>query len=281
MIYCCACRSDSSTLVCTFTPLQNSEEQTIAVVLNEIAGFKLVDESKKELATYICQSCIKRAEDAQEFKQMILKSHQHNLEVTTTCAIKTEQYIKEEPELTTELDDICDMIDNEDMQLIQDFQIKIVKPPECKPNVVERKLYNTRKKKINFKLLINNKTKIEKNNVVKAGKRGRPVIVKNRMLKSNERVKPLSPHNLVDNFKCYKCKHVLSSKGNLKTHMLIHTKERRFQCSYCPKKFRQNQTLMVHTRIHTKELPFKCKYCPKAFRQKSNQDLHIKRWHKI
>lgn len=257
MNLCCACGTYSSSLVRTSTPLQNTVELTIGDVLNEIAGYQLVDESKKDLIEYICLSCIKRAKDAQEFKQMILKSHQHYLNATTTCVIKTE--IKEEQELANELNEICDMIDNEDIQLIRDFQTKNAQLAESKPDV-ERKQYNTRKKKINFKCLINSNSKQASNRVVRSES-------------------PLIQDNPAP-FKCYKCKLILSTKGNLKTHMFTHSEELPFQCSYCPKRFRLNQTLKIHTLIHTKEFPIKCKFCSKAFRQQSNYDFHFKRWHK-
>lgn len=275
MNICRTCLGDCSILVNIFTPLDQThgvkkeQSQCMADVLNEIAGCELVDTSDNQLPEYMCIPCIDKAKAAQEFKQLIMETHQNLLDKLKpkTCLKKAE--IKMEPNLAVDFMEICDMIDNEDIKLIQDFQIKNYEQPESKTVLPEiRHIYNTRKKMLNYKNLININTKT-KESMVKTTQR---------KIKSDDLQKCYVPDE-TSSFECGLCKLKLSSKGNLKVHMVTHTGERPFHCSYCPKSFRQKQSLIVHIRIHTKERPVKCKACSKTFRQQSNLEAHVARYH--
>lgn len=272
MDVCRACLGDCSILVNIFTPLDQThgekteQSRSMADVLNEIAGCKLVDKSDHELPEYICIPCIDKAKAAHEFKQLIVEKHQNLLDqLKAKTFIKTAE-IKMEPNLAVDFMEICDMIDNEDIKLIQDFQIKNYDLPESKTVLPEIKhIYNTRKKSLNYKHLhINKKTK-----------QGMVKTTQMKIMRENS----LKMYDPDETFKCRVCNLNLSSKGNLKVHMLTHTGERPFHCPYCPKRFRQKQSLTVHIRIHTRERPVKCKRCSKTFRQQSNLEAHVARYH--
>lgn len=275
MNVCRACLGDCSILVNIFTPLDQThgekteQSRSMADVLNEIAGCELVDTSDHELPEYICIPCIDKAKAALEFKQLIMETHQNLLDKLKSKTFIEAAEIKMEPDLAVDFMEICDMIDNEDIKLIQDFQIKNYDPPESKTVLPEIKhIYNTRKKILNYKHLIDINTKT-KQTMVKTNQK--------KVMRENSQ-KMYVPDETIS-FKCRVCKLHLSSKGNLKVHMLTHTGERPFHCPYCPKRFRQKQSLIVHIRIHTRERPVKCKRCSKTFRQQSNLEAHMARYH--
>merc|ERR1719285_1437703 len=67
-----------------------------------------------------------------------------------------------------------------------------------------------------------------------------------------------------DGFTCELCFKVLSSKNNLKKHMLIHS-EAKYSCDLCDKKFTYKWNMESHRIVHTAEKPFKCDQCEAAF----------------
>jgi len=56
-------------------------------------------------------------------------------------------------------------------------------------------------------------------------------------------------------FKCHICSKSFSYKGNLKTHLIIHAKEKPFKCHICSKSYSQKGYMKIHTRIHTRQNP--------------------------
>ena len=64
--------------------------------------------------------------------------------------------------------------------------------------------------------------------------------------------------------------------GNLKRHMLVHTRKKNFQCSECGKAFALNAILKKHMAVHTGERSFECKECHKSFTRSSCVLCHLK-----
>ncbi|CAL1301204.1 unnamed protein product [Larinioides sclopetarius] len=75
-------------------------------------------------------------------------------------------------------------------------------------------------------------------------------------------------------YHCHLCAYASPHKSNLKTHMLVHTKERQFVCVHCKKAFTTKGNLKMHARIHSGERPYECSICDKKFTQKSSLLSH-------
>ncbi|XP_035230532.1 gastrula zinc finger protein XlCGF28.1-like [Stegodyphus dumicola] len=76
-------------------------------------------------------------------------------------------------------------------------------------------------------------------------------------------------------FTCEHCGKNFNRRGNLNTHLRVHTGLRPFQCQLCGKTFSMKHHLNDHKRTHTKERPFKCNYCMAAFATKSRLKSHV------
>ncbi|XP_054716982.1 zinc finger protein 628-like [Uloborus diversus] len=78
-------------------------------------------------------------------------------------------------------------------------------------------------------------------------------------------------------YACHACGKSFTQKGNVDTHMKIHTGEREYGCEACGKRFTQKGNLKTHIRsVHTKEKPFACGLCGKCFSQKGNMQTHLR-----
>ncbi|KAI4884827.1 hypothetical protein NFI96_021003 [Prochilodus magdalenae] len=75
-------------------------------------------------------------------------------------------------------------------------------------------------------------------------------------------------------FNCEVCGKSFKKKGTLRTHMIVHQKERPFRCKLCGKSYSCAKVLNVHLISHTGERPFGCGYCEKRFKLKSHLKEH-------
>lgn len=73
---------------------------------------------------------------------------------------------------------------------------------------------------------------------------------------------------------CPTCGLVLSSKGNLKSHIAsVHEQKESFKCSVCDKGFKYNSSLKRHiNRFHNNNNTEECKHCHKLFK---NMNSHV------
>ncbi|XP_028332657.1 zinc finger and SCAN domain-containing protein 2-like [Gouania willdenowi] len=74
---------------------------------------------------------------------------------------------------------------------------------------------------------------------------------------------------------CDVCGQGFSRRGNLRTHMGVHTGEKPFQCQHCGKRFRHPSNFRRHTRVHSGEKPFSCGVCSKRFSEQMSLQSHM------
>ncbi|XP_060063574.1 zinc finger and SCAN domain-containing protein 2-like isoform X2 [Ylistrum balloti] len=81
----------------------------------------------------------------------------------------------------------------------------------------------------------------------------------------------------IQDSKCPTCNKIFSSKGNMKTHMLIHAGMKPFSCDFlnCSKVFRSNETLRRHKLAHMGIKSFQCSFCSKKFASSVSLQEHM------
>ncbi|XP_049869133.1 zinc finger protein 880-like [Pectinophora gossypiella] len=76
---------------------------------------------------------------------------------------------------------------------------------------------------------------------------------------------------------CAVCGRRCITPSNLRTHMLIHNKDRPYECDICHKRFRNTGNVSTHKRtVHERERSKICHYCSKSFFTKYQLENHLR-----
>ncbi|XP_068211005.1 zinc finger and BTB domain-containing protein 14-like isoform X11 [Palaemon carinicauda] len=81
-------------------------------------------------------------------------------------------------------------------------------------------------------------------------------------------------------YSCSVCPFVTYYKSLLKSHHMVHTKEKPHKCPYCPAAFAQKGNLKTHIRRHTGEKPYACTECNYRATHKCSLKIHMVNRHK-
>ncbi|XP_053673551.1 zinc finger protein 585A-like [Anopheles nili] len=75
---------------------------------------------------------------------------------------------------------------------------------------------------------------------------------------------------------CLVCEKVLSSKGNLKSHMSVHSDEKPFCCEVCGRRFAKKHNYNIHMLRHSGKRTHQCSLCDKSFVCSINLKNHMR-----
>ena len=83
-------------------------------------------------------------------------------------------------------------------------------------------------------------------------------------------------------FKCDICDKMFITSSYLRLHITtVHDKIKAFPCPHCPYKATQSGDLKKHILTHTRKKNFKCDLCDKKFTLKGSLKLHIRTVHNV
>ncbi|XP_059171073.1 uncharacterized protein LOC131952446 [Physella acuta] len=80
-------------------------------------------------------------------------------------------------------------------------------------------------------------------------------------------------------YPCPKCGKTFRQKGNMKTHLISHTKERAYKCDVCGKAFKYPDQLNRHRLEHTLQQKYSCELCDKQFVRTYELRNHMRNYH--
>lgn len=81
-------------------------------------------------------------------------------------------------------------------------------------------------------------------------------------------------------FSCDKCPAKFKTLNHLRSHVIIHTGNKKFICKFCPKGFIAQHQLNIHTRVnHSDVRKYACNYCNLKFKALSVLSRHCLRDH--
>jgi uncharacterized Zn-finger protein len=67
-----------------------------------------------------------------------------------------------------------------------------------------------------------------------------------------------------------------TNSGNLRTHVIVHIRNKPYSCTLCSKSSSLLASLKLRTRMYTGEEPFSCLVCKKSFHWSSVLRKHLK-----
>ncbi|KAH7716985.1 zinc finger protein 91-like protein [Aphelenchoides avenae] len=81
----------------------------------------------------------------------------------------------------------------------------------------------------------------------------------------------------VDQFECKICLRAYPTRKRLRSHLLVHTKNKGFSCATCGNSYRDKDTLKGHMMVHSDERPFACSECDFTTKDRYYLTLHQRR----
>ncbi|XP_075232899.1 uncharacterized protein LOC142331109 isoform X2 [Lycorma delicatula] len=85
----------------------------------------------------------------------------------------------------------------------------------------------------------------------------------------------LNIHTKEKRYVCNFCQKVLNCSTSLNRHLNIHTKEKNYVCNFCQKVFYHPSSLKKHRNIHTEEKSYVCNVCQKVLNCPSTLSRHL------
>ena len=80
-------------------------------------------------------------------------------------------------------------------------------------------------------------------------------------------------------YSCHICGQRFTQKGNVDSHLMIHSGERPFKCNSCDKAFTTSGGLKAHYLVHTGERPYACDQCEATFKSSGQLKNHVMEKH--